>query len=125
MHLICDGFGGDLDALDSVETVRAFLKAAPALLKMTPIDEARVFRYDAAKPVDSGITGGIYIAESHITIHTFPAVRAALVDVCSCKPFDGDTVLELVRETFGFRTIKSQVVPRMLLPSLTQELASS
>ena len=123
MHLICDCTGGDGVALDSMDVVRGFLRAAPELLGMTPINDLLVLRHEPEKGVDGGLTGDVIIAESHISIHTFPQVGAAMIDVCSCKPFDAAPVLALIKEAFAFRSVRHQIVKRMLLPSLTGSLA--
>lgn len=118
MHLIIDGFGGDSAALDSEPVVSALLSELPRVIGMTPISGVRVLRYNAADPIDSGITGGIFIAESHIAIHTFPANGSAMVDIASCKPFDGPTALASVQAAFGFAETRHHVILRLTLPSL-------
>ena len=123
MHLIIDGFSGDAVALDNLESVVSFLLSMPPLLGMTMIDGPRALRYEPPKPVDAGITGGVYIAESHITVHTFPAVASAMIDVCSCKPFNTDVALRAATKAFGFGTVRHHVIRRMLLPSLADAIA--
>lgn len=43
----------------------------------------------------------VMVAESHLTLHTFPESRFFTFDCYSCKGFDADVVLEILRETFG------------------------
>ena len=124
MHLIVNGFAGDEALLDDIEHIRAFLEAMPGRLGMTAIDEVRVLRHEAAKGIDSGITGGVFIAESHISIHTFPRVGSAMIDIASCKPFNTDVALDACVRAFGFRVHTHRVVQRMLLPSLADAVSA-
>jgi S-adenosylmethionine decarboxylase len=39
-------------------------------------------------PTEWGVSGFVIIAESHISIHTFPDRNTAFVDIFSCKQFD-------------------------------------
>jgi len=72
MHLVIDGYGGDIDKMWDEDLVRDFLYEYPDSLDMTRITEPKVLRYDAPKNEDSGVSGFVIIAESHISIHTFP-----------------------------------------------------
>ena len=96
----------------------ALLSALPNSIGMTPISGVRVLRYTAADPIDSGITGGIFIAESHIAIHTFPHAGCAMIDIASCKVFDIAPAFELVLSAFAFASQRHHVIHRMTLPSL-------
>jgi len=43
----------------------------------------------------------VLIAESHISVHTFPDQGFANADVFSCEPFDAGTVLSALRKAFA------------------------
>jgi S-adenosylmethionine/arginine decarboxylase-like enzyme len=72
MHLVIDGYGGDIDKMWDEDLVRDFLYDYPDSLDMTRISEPNVLRYEAPKSEDSGVSGFVIIAESHISI-PFPA----------------------------------------------------
>jgi S-adenosylmethionine decarboxylase len=82
-----------LDLLDCPEEklgdevfITKFLERFPGEIQMQKISPPYVFRWEEGE--DKGISGVVLIAESHITIHTFPARKMAFVDVFSTKEFD-------------------------------------
>ncbi|GIT01668.1 MAG: hypothetical protein CM1200mP27_02930 [Chloroflexota bacterium] len=50
MHLVIDGYGGDIDKMWDDGLVRNFLYEYPDSLDMTRITEPNVLRYEAPKP---------------------------------------------------------------------------
>ena len=88
MHLAIDGYHGDTVKMWDVELVRDFLIECPKNLEMTRITEPKVLEYNAPKAEDSGVSGFVIIAESHISIHTFPHRDYVNIDIFSCLPFD-------------------------------------
>src|SRR2546428_11550231 len=101
MNVTIDGFGGDRERLSNEQLVRSLLDRYPGEIGMTKISEPAVFRYVGEKAEDWGVSGFVLIAESHITIHTFPERGLAWIDIFSCKGFEADAaVLDFARE-FG------------------------
>ncbi|MFH0834988.1 MAG: S-adenosylmethionine decarboxylase [Candidatus Micrarchaeota archaeon] len=98
-HLMLDLRDGDVRKLDSEKTVSKFLKDVPKALGMRAITKPAVKRVGTG--TDYGISGFVMIAESHVSVHTYPRKRAAFIDVFSCKPFDCRRVSEMARRTFG------------------------
>ncbi len=87
-HLMIDGYHADPQKLDDVELIRNLLEQLPEEMEMTKILPPHVVRHIGATEEESGITGVVIIAESHIAIQTFPKQRFVSVDVFSCKDFD-------------------------------------
>jgi S-adenosylmethionine decarboxylase len=114
MHLVIDGYGGDIDKMWNEDLVRDFLYRYPDSLKMIRITEPKVLRYEAPKSEDSGVSGFVIIAESHISIHTFPRKDYINIDIFSCQPFDHERALEDVRELFGLTEVKTWLLERGL-----------
>ena len=114
MHLVIDGYGGDIDKMWDEDLVRNFLYDYPDSLNMTRITEPKVLRYDAPKSEDSGVSGFVIIAESHISIHTFPRKEYINIDIFSCQTFDHEQALEGVRELFGLTEVKTWLLDRGL-----------
>ena len=81
---------------------------------MTRITEPSVLVYDAPKPEDSGVSGFVIIAESHISIHTFPRKNYVNIDIFSCRPFDHDKALEDAKRLFDLDDTKSWLLDRGL-----------
>ena len=94
MHLVIDGYGGNIDKMWDEDLVRNFLYDYPESLDMTRITEPNVLRYEAPKSEDSGVSGFVIIAESHISIHTFPRKDYINIDIFSCQPFNHELALE-------------------------------
>ena len=101
MHLIVDGFGGDPRILRDSDLLYGFLDAYPDEIHMTKIAPPQVYTYRGKRPEDWGLSGFVLIAESHISVHTFPDRGHVNVDVFSCKEFDVESALAVVKDTFG------------------------
>lgn len=52
------------------------------------------------------------IAESHLSIHTFPELKYLSFDCYSCKHFDTDLVIEEMKKHFSISKIEKQVAVR-------------
>ena len=114
MHLIIDGFGGDPRKLQSLETIYEVLDYYPQEIGMTKIAPPYVFKYVGAKPKDWGLSGLVLIAESHISIHTFPEREYVNIDIFSCKEFNPEKAIEYLRGKFGLKKMKYYVLNRGL-----------
>ena len=114
MHLVIDGFGGDFAKMWDVELIRGFLTDAPTALGMTRITEPKVLEYNAPKEDDSGVSGFVIIAESHISIHTFPHRDYVNIDIFSCQSFDHELALAEAKDLFRLREAKTWLLDRGL-----------
>jgi len=85
-HLMLDLFDCPKEKLSSLSFITSFLEKFPGEIDMHAISPAYVFTRE--EEGESGISGVILIAESHITVHTFPSKNMAFVDVFSIKEFD-------------------------------------
>jgi S-adenosylmethionine decarboxylase len=81
---------------------------------MTTIAPSYVCRYEGPKPEDWGISGFVLIAESHLSIHTFPERGLLWADIFSCKSFDADRLMEAVQEAFSLREARVTLLGRGL-----------
>ena len=60
-----------------------------------------------------GVSAIAIIAESHISVHTWPEHNMITMDFYSCKPYDARTVLDSFSNTFGVvGHIKYRVISR-------------
>jgi len=116
MHVIIDGYGGDPDQLSDENVVRVILDEVPEIMGMSKITQPKVLRYVGSKPEDWGVSGFVMIAESHISMHTFPERRLIWADVFSCKDFDPTPVLDAIKKRFSLRQMDVQSLPRNLEP---------
>lgn len=115
MHLTVDAYDGDRETLADKSGIRKFLVNLVQKIGMTQILPPLVVYYGSPKaPEDAGISGFVLIAESHISIHTFPIKQFASLDVFSCKEFDHNMALSSFRRQFGFLRYDIKVSDRGL-----------
>jgi len=114
MHLIVDGFSSNPKLLESEEMVYRLLDSYPAQIGMTKVVPPYVFRYVGPKPEDWGISGFVIIAESHISIHTFPERRYVNIDMFSCKDFDSELAIRELKAQFELTQFRSYLLKRGL-----------
>ena len=114
MHLVIDGYRGDIIKMWDRQLVEEFLTDCPARLGMTPISKPNVLHYDAPKSEDSGVSGFVIIAESHISIHTFPLRNYVNIDIFSCRAFDHHRALADAKTLFGLEEVKTWILDRGL-----------
>lgn len=81
-HLIAEFYGCPSEILDDVDTVRAAMGKAVEAVGATPVGET--FHHFAPQ----GVTGVIVIAESHLSIHTWPENGYVAVDIYTCGGLD-------------------------------------
>ncbi len=112
MHLIIDGYGADADKLQDTGLVERFLDEYPAAIGMTKIISPQVYTYRGKVAEDWGVSGFVLIAESHISVHTFPDRGYVNIDIFSCKDFDPGDSLEDVKATFSLPEIKVWTLDR-------------
>jgi len=112
MHLIIDGYGNDPGIMRDEQFIYHLLDSYPARIKMTKISSPHVFKYIGSKPEDWGISGIVFIAESHISLHTFVERCYINIDVFSCKDFDAEQVVKDLKEQFKLTRLSSRLINR-------------
>ena len=114
MHLAIDGFDGDPDLMWDEERITNFLIEYPSELNMTRITEPQVLRYSDPNGNDSGVSGFVIIAESHISVHTFPDRNYVNIDIFSCKSFDTAKALTDAKKLLSLGRVKTWSLNRGL-----------
>ena len=112
MHLVVDGYGADAAKLRDTDLVYRFLDEYPRAIGMTKIVPPQVYTYHGKTPQDWGVSGFVLIAESHISVHTFPDRQHINIDIFSCKDFDATSSLEGVKRTFSLSEVKVWTLER-------------
>ena len=82
-HLTIDGKKCDKEKLSDLTIVFKALDELPAIIGMTKIMPPYSILYKGVVPEDWGVSGFVMIAESHISIHTFPEKNYVFIDVFS------------------------------------------
>jgi S-adenosylmethionine decarboxylase len=112
MHLIIDGYGNNKAILQDEKFIYELLNCFPARIGMTKISDPIVFRYSGIKPEDWGVSGLVFIAESHISLHTFVERRFINIDVFSCKDFNAEVIISELKSEFQLTRVRSCLVRR-------------
>ncbi len=114
-QLLLDLYDASVQKLDDLDYIYQFLDELPAKIGMTKIMPPYVFRFAPKAPGkkrERGISGVVLIAESHISIHTYPEKHLAKVDVYSCKDFDSAKIAGIIAKKFNAHKVETQLVQR-------------
>ncbi len=114
VHLTLDGYGGCQQLLGDGDHVLACLNELPERLGMHKIAEPSLVELGDLSPKDpGGVSGFVMIAESHISIHTFPLRGFVSADVYTCQnSLDTDRICQYFAEAFGLQDLEINVVRR-------------
>jgi S-adenosylmethionine decarboxylase len=111
VHLILDCEG--CSNLDNEDKIRDFLESFPAEIGMKTISKPEVIKYNHPKDeAENGITGFVVLAESHLAIHTYPARSYFALDIFTCKQFDVEKAIAIVKKEFNVENLKKQFIER-------------
>jgi len=61
---------------------------------------------------NGAVTGVLVLAQSHLSIHSWPECALANVDLLSCGPLDGTTVLRTIGERLGAERVNTACLLR-------------
>ena len=113
-HLTLDGYGGSYEKLNDRDLVLSCLLELPEKLGMHPLAEPVVYAAADNQIKDpGGWSGFVVIAESHISIHTFPKRRFVSIDAYTCKNgMDTGIAIEYFREKFDLNETETNLVIR-------------
>jgi len=113
-HLTIDGYNGSRNKLNDREIVFNCLDKLPGLLQMNKLADASLhFAPDGIGKDPGGWSGFVIIAESHISIHTFPDRGFVSADVYTCKNgMDVKFILNYFKETFELTDIEYHLIKR-------------
>jgi S-adenosylmethionine decarboxylase len=85
-HITIDGYGGDKDLLNDKDLILKFIDELLENLGMYALQAPQVISApDNGKRDPGGWSAFVVIAESHISIHTFPRRGFVSADVYTCK----------------------------------------
>jgi len=96
IHLLADLDGVAVAALQDATALEALLQHAARQAGATVL-----FSHFHAFGDGGGITGVVLLAESHISIHTWPEAGFAAVDIFMCGGADADCALQVIERGLG------------------------
>ena len=113
-HITLDGYNGDSKLLDSKEIVTSVLYNLPKKLGMNILTEPLVVSApDTGLKDPGGWSGFVIIAESHISIHTFPKRGFISADIYTCKNgMDTQIVIDFFTNSFKLTDIETNIIKR-------------
>jgi|SRR5829696_1630024 len=107
-----DGYGAPDDRLSEIATVYRFLSDLPSLIGMRRVGLPQVL--EVTEEGIAGLSGFVFIMESHISIHTYAECGFITLDVYSCREFDVEKAVAYVCSLFGVEDVETTVIERGL-----------
>jgi S-adenosylmethionine decarboxylase proenzyme len=115
-HLLVELYGCSPEALDQVEVARDAMIAVAGLVNATVLGVSE-HRFQP-----QGVSVVVVIAESHVSIHTWPEHGYAAADVFTCSgSIAAEKVVQLLRERFLARQADAIEVQRGILSIVDAE----
>ena len=116
-----EAFGCEVERLTSVSALSALFDAAVHELGLHPVGDAVWHRF----PSPGGITGLWLLAESHLTVHTFPEFGSACVNLFCCTPREPWDWSSRLRELLRAEEVRVRSVSRAYAPLAAPVAAAS
>ncbi len=115
-HFIAELYDCDREILNDVSAVEQ------ALLKGADAAKATIVGHSFHHFSPHGVSGVVIIAESHISIHTWPEYGYAAVDIFTCGDLtDNDTAISMIRKELCAGRVMAMEMKRGF-PDLPDEL---
>ena len=112
MHLIMDAHATNTGLLSNTDKLKALLLELVDAVGMKAISEPDVREYRAGNGYERGLSGVIFLAESSITVHTYPEYGFVFIDVFSCREFDYKDIKQNLANAFGIAGYTSYIFDR-------------
>lgn len=81
-EIMVEAYGCDAARLTSISQLKDLFDAIVRDLSLHPVGEAQWHQF----PEPGGVTGLCMLAESHLTVHTFPEYHSACLNLFCCTP---------------------------------------
>jgi len=113
-HFTIDGYNGNYDKLNDKDIVMKCLDELPELTGMNKLAKPEVYSAPVGKDKDcGGWSGFVVIAESHISIHTFPARGFVSIDVYTCKEgMNKNFISKYFKDKFDLKQLETHFIKR-------------
>ena len=109
-HLVLDCAELDQNAITSYATIYNFVKTLVKDIDMVAFGEPQIVRFGHSGK--EGYTLVQLIETSNICAHFVEEDNTVYLDVFSCKTFDNDVVIGLVKKFFGAQTVRVTYLTR-------------
>ncbi len=106
-HLLCEYYECDAVKIDNIDIISEALINAAKMCGVTILEKS----FHKFSP--QGVSGVVVIAESHISIHTWPEYNYAAVDFFTCsKICDTELIIDYLKHVFGSKKHESKKIMR-------------
>ncbi len=120
MHLIADAAGCRRDIVTDAEQLADFVCDLVEAIDMRAHGAPRIEHFAEHTPDAAGYSLVQLIETSNITGHFCDLTGDAYIDIFSCKPFNPDIAVDLIRDRLGARSVSRTVIMRQAeLPPVT------
>jgi S-adenosylmethionine decarboxylase len=92
--------------------MRRILDEYPSRIGMEKVSPASLYNIQTPSYADSGLSGFVIIAESHVSLHTWPEHGEVDIDICSCKEFSQEDAIAFAKEIFQTDDIEAHLIMR-------------
>lgn len=113
-HLTIDGYRGNPDKLNDKALILKCLNELPDFVEMKKIASPQVYSVpDNSLKDPGGWSGFVVVAESHISIHTFPRRGFVSIDVYTCKNgLDSKFIVDYFTKAFNLQKVEVNLLKR-------------
>ena len=111
-HLMLDCAGCDHDKITNGANITAFTKELVRRIDMVAFGEPVVAHFATHDPDKAGFSFCQMIETSNICGHFVDKNGNFYIDVFSCKPFDNDTVIQVVDKYFKPEKVRMHYISR-------------
>jgi S-adenosylmethionine decarboxylase proenzyme len=112
-HLILEFYDCEAAILNDLERLPAVMREAAASVGASVVGEA----FHAYEP--QGVSGILLIAESHLSLHTWPEAGYVAVDLFTCGGLDPRPALRVLYRALGAAACRMQEIVRGLPADVT------
>jgi S-adenosylmethionine decarboxylase len=117
---VVEAYGCDPVRLGDARAMYALFEAITRELSLNPVGEALWHRF----PSPGGVTGMLMLAESHLTVHTFPEHASLCLNLFCCTPRPEWNWEARLQELVGATDVRVRTLTRAYGPDVAR-LSSS
>jgi S-adenosylmethionine decarboxylase len=111
-HVLAELYGCNGSLIEDVDAIRQRMLAAAEVIGATVVGE--VFHHFSPQ----GVSGVVVIAESHLSVHTWPESSYVAVDIFTCGNLDPVPGISFLARQLGARQYRMQEILRGLSADL-------
>lgn len=111
-HLMLDCAGCDYEKITDGANITAFTKELVRRIDMVAYGEPIVAHFATHDPQKAGYSMMQLIETSNLAAHFVDRDRTMYLDVFSCKPYNNQDVIDVVKEYFGADHIRVNYITR-------------